>query len=416
MAARPLTRATVAAFVKGGVPAAKAQLVLWDARPIGFGLKLRASGSASWVYVFRPKGVTGAPPRTITIGSYPSLALDDARREALRHVATVAAGGDPAADLRAARAKVKSRIANALDAYAGDLDRRGVVGRTGVMSALRRGLAPMLDADLRALDQPILIARITAIATQPQRRKDGTLYTTPGSAREFRKNCHAFLAWCTATGLVKYNPLAGYRIVRRTRAELLSGAGLREGKALDDAEIAKVWGAAAGLGAFGALVRLGLLTGLRRAEMATLEWSDIGADMITIPAARSKMGRAHHVPLTGLMREILSNQPRRHGAGLVFPSRVSGGVLHGWSRLVSRLVRESGVAMRLHDTRRTLRTLMSRLGVDEAVAELCIGHVRKGLVGVYNRDLMWPARVAAFVRVSAHVEGLLGLDVAPPAP
>ena len=159
-----------------------------------------------------------------------------------------------------------------------------------------------------------------------------------------------------------------------------------------------------------ALVRLGLLTGLRRNEIATLEWSDVRDDAIVIPAKRSKMAREHHVPLTPLMRSILEAQPKRTGNPLVFPSAVTGGVINGWSKLLPRLVRLSGVDMRIHDMRRTCRTVMSRHGVDEAVAELAIGHVRRGLVGIYNRDIQWSARVDAFEKVSAHISSLRSDD------
>ncbi len=404
-----LTRAAIKAAIAAGVPEGKSQIALWDAKPVGFGLKLRASGSASWVYVYRPRGSSQTtPPRTITLGSWPSLDLDDARRGALRLVGKVAEGGDPAADLRKQRLKVRSKLSIALDSYEHELARRKVVARKAAMSILRRGFAPIINEEVADIDQPMLIARIMAIATKPKRRKDGTPYTTPGAAGEFRKHAQAFLAWCVSTGLAKYNVLAGYRIPRQTREEMLSGLNVRHGKALDDAEIAKVWAATGGLGAFGALIQLGLLTGLRRNEIATLEWSDIRDDAIVIPARRSKMGRDHFVPLTSLMREIVQAQPRRTGNPLVFPSPVSGGVMSGWSRLLPRLIRASGVTFRLHDLRKTCRSLLSMLDVDEAVAELCIGHVRRGLIGVYNLDIMRDKRRIAFEKVSAHIAHLVG--------
>ena len=153
------------------------------------------------------------------------------------------------------------------------------------------------------------------------------------------------------------------------------------------------------MGSFGGLVRLGLLSGLRRNEIAELEWSDIRDDAIVIPASRSKMGREHFVPLTSAMKTVLSAQPKTSNP-LVFPSPVSNGVMNGWSKLLPRLANASGVGFRTHDTRRTCRTLMSRLGIEEAVAELAIGHVRRGLVGIYNKDVQWPARISAFEKVS----------------
>jgi integrase len=62
--------------------------------------------------------------------------------------------------------------------------------------------------------------------------------------------------------------------------------------------------------------------------------------------------------------------------------------------LVAKLQQASGVDFRLHDLRRTARTLMSRLGVAKDIAELAIGHVRADLVARYYKDTAW-GRAAA---------------------
>src|SRR6187397_2513909 len=80
--------------------------------------------------------------------------------------------------------------------------------------------------------------------------------------------------------------------------------------ALSDDEILSVWQAADGLGSFGGLVQLALLTGMRRSELSGLSWDDIKVDRILLDARHTKTGAAHEIPLTGAMREVLSLQPR----------------------------------------------------------------------------------------------------------
>src|SRR5262249_24478463 len=94
---------------------------------------------------------------------------------------------------------------------------------------------------------------------------------------------------------------------------------------------------------------------------------------------------------------------------LLFPSPVTGDRIKGWTKLVAKLQRDSGVDFRLHDLRRTARTRMSSLGVPEDVAELAIGHVRADLIARYNFDTAWTGRTDAFERVSAHIESLVGV-------
>jgi integrase len=103
---------------------------------------------------------------------------------------------------------------------------------------------------------------------------------------------------------------------------------------------------------------------------------------------------------------VIAAQPRGLSE-LLFPSRVTGGPLKGWTKLVAQLRDLSGVKVELHDLRRTVRTCMSRLGVAKDVAELAIGHQRADPVARYNKDAAWSARVAAFEKVSAHISALL---------
>ena len=115
-----------------------------------------------------------------------------------------------------------------------------------------------------------------------------------------------------------------------------------------------------GLGSFGGLVQLALLTAMRRGELSGLRWSDIKSDRIVLEAQHTKTGAAHEVPLTELMREVLARQPRTSST-FVFPSSQTNTRISGWTKLVKRLIKSSGVDLTMHDTRRTCRTLMSRL-------------------------------------------------------
>jgi len=121
----------------------------------------------------------------------------------------------------------------------------------------------------------------------------------------------------------------------------------------------------------------------------------------------AKTGNPHEVPLTPLMRAVIAGAPVATSK-LLFPSPATGGRLAGWTRWVTNLRQASGVDFRLHDLRRTARTLMSRLDVPEDIAELAIGHVRADLIARYNKDEAWEGRRDAFERVSTHVAALIG--------
>lgn len=51
------------------------------------------------------------------------------------------------------------------------------------------------------------------------------------------------------------------------------------------------------------LVRLALITGMRRDELSGLRWDDIKDDRIVLDAQYTKTGAAHEIPLTELTRD-----------------------------------------------------------------------------------------------------------------
>jgi integrase len=270
---------------------------------------------------------------------------------------------------------------------------------------------------------PVLVEHGLAVFIELLHRRELRVGAARGAAADLRKFSRSFCEWAVEQGLAKFNPMAGLRTPSRTRHQRLRDAEER-GKALSDAELIKVWRAAQAIqdrsqrgervaGAFGGLVQLAILTGMRRGELSQLQRErhiltgehaidnrGIDTDRIHLPKAITKTVADHDIHLTELMRAVIAAQPRGKSA-LLFPSSRTGGRLKGWTKMVAVLRADSGVNFGLHDLRRTARTLMSRLGVAEDIAELAIGHQRADLVGRYNRDTAWRARAVAFEQVSA---------------
>src|SRR5262249_46667078 len=124
------------------------------------------------------------------------------------------------------------------------------------------GLHGLMGKEVSTLTRRDLVDAIDVV-------KDGR---GPGAAQDLRKFARVFLEWCVDGGLITGNPLAGWRRPARTRAGRPK-APRNNGRALADDEIRKLWRAAGdeSFGSFGALVRLALLTGLRRGELAQIE-------------------------------------------------------------------------------------------------------------------------------------------------
>ena len=394
------TTTAVERFIKSGVPMGKPHTSLRDGR--GLCLRLLPTGAASWQFVYRLRGAgRSGTQKTVTIGAWPALDLRKAAEEARRLAGEVAAGRDPRADINEARRRERAIVVAALDDYEAWIKGRQLRATGQTMSALRRGLGHLLQRDLAELDRVALIDAIERIERSGR----------PGAAREFRKHLRTFLNRQLSQGRIAIDPLAGYRMPASTKEDTLAAE--EHGKALTEAEIAALWRAASGIGGpFGGLVKMGLLTGLRRGELAAIRWDWIDRQglRITVPGRVMKNGREHVVPITNMIAKLLDETPDR-GGGLVFPSekRLGGATpMSGWSKLMTRLREVSAVeGVGLHDLRRTYRSILADLGVREEIAEAMIAHRRSGLVARYNRAELWDQRRDAAEKLEAWLSGVV---------
>jgi integrase len=156
----------------------------------------------------------------------------------------------------------------------------------------------------------------------------------------------------------------------------------RRDRILTDAEIRQLWKAAEANGQYGAIVRLLLLTAQRYKKVATLCWSDIDDrtgvwTLRTEPREKQNAGR---LKLPQIARDIIRAQPRVASSPFVFLYRANSGYTK------TEFDFRCGVTdWRLHDLRRTARSLMSRAGVSSEHAERVLGHAIPGTEGIYDR-------------------------------
>jgi integrase len=198
--------------------------------------------------------------------------------------------------------------------------------------------------------------------------------------------------------LLAENPFAGIKLEVVASRDIV----------LTDDDIRAVWEAAAGPGSFNAIIRMLILTGQRRTEVAGMTWDEIAPDLSawTIPENRAKNGRAHIVPLSPQAQAIIK---AAHGREFVFQGRA--GAFSGFSSSKIALDENSGVkGWRLHDLRRTMATGLQRLGVRLEVTEATLNHVsgsRAGIVGIYQRHEWAEEKRAALNAWGAHVEAIV---------
>ncbi|MFZ3352260.1 MAG: integrase arm-type DNA-binding domain-containing protein [Xanthobacteraceae bacterium] len=369
-----LTQKAIAALA---VPKSKREAIFFDDDIAGFGLRLRAGGSRSWVYQYK----LGTKQRRVTLGAFPAVKPEDARATAGKLHAMVRLGRDPASE----KAESRSRAAETMDAalrsflpvQKGRLKPRSYEENE---RHLLKHAKPLHGLQLAQIDRRTIAGLLTAVG------KD----SGPAARNRLRASLSGFFVWCLKQGLVDANPVFG--------TEIATEAGARE-RVLSDDELRAIWHALEG-DQYGAIVKLLLLTAQRRDEIGAVCFSEIDFDKaaVTLPPTRTKNKREHVVPLSAPALAILKAQSRRALADgaprdLVFGLR--GGPFSGWSdskaMLDARIKERAGSSIAhwtLHDMRRTAATVMAdRLGVQPHIIEALLNHIgsRSGVAGVYNR-------------------------------
>ena len=185
-------------------------------------------------------------------------------------------------------------------------------------------------------------------------------------------------------------------------------------RVLSDDELRAVWLAAErDNGLFGPFIRFVLLTATRRGEAAGLRRSELsdGGRTWIVPGARYKSGRDVLIPLSVAAQQIVAAMPLLAAGDHVF-SPTGAKPIGGFSDRKEDFDKVCGVSgWRLHDLRRTARTLLSRAGISADHAEMCLGHALGGVRGTYDRHAYETEKRNAFEALAA----LIARIVHPPA-
>ena len=186
----------------------------------------------------------------------------------------------------------------------------------------------------------------------------------------------------------------------------------KRNRALSDDELRAVWQHAGNAGAFGDLLELLLLTGQRRDKVLTMKWSDIDSDGVwTIATAEREKGNCGAIRLPPAAIEIIARQPRFVSNPYVFAGRGTGSKAFGFAKEKKAFDAACGVnGWRLHDLRRTARSLMSRAKVNTEIAEMVLGHSLGAIRETYDVHEYLEEKSHAL----AELAGLLDRIVNPP--
>jgi len=416
----------------------KDRLIFDDAQR-GLAVRVTASGGRTYLAQYTLHGHKWRVP----LGACSAVALAKAREAAAAVMGDVAKGRNPAAERKDAAAAERARRTRnrlTLRVLIEDWNRLHLAGRrpsyaAEAVRALHSAFADHLDDAAEDLDRAAVVRALDGL-TRRRKRKDGDGADKPnGAAMTGRTAAYgrAAFAWAVKRGAVRVNPFAALPIDKSIA---------KRERVLSDQEISEIWRAAGDAASpYGTIIRLLMLTGQRRGEVACMAWGELSDDLATwtLPGERTKNGQVHVVPLSApardLLKALLPNDAseakralndRRAAGALVLPGAL-GTPFAGWSKAKRGLdkaiadARAKGAATAdispaplipwsVHDLRRTVATGLQRLGVRLEVTEAVLNHIsgsRGGIAGVYQRHDWATEKRAALDSWAAHVASML---------
>jgi integrase len=347
----------------------------------GFTARCLPSGAIS--YDLRYRTATGER-RRLSLGIHGAVTADQARAIAEKRLDDLARDRDPAVERQRQRTTTVNAV---LDNYVGR-----VLGtkrsKPAQISAFDRLVRPEIGTrsiyDLRRADIARLLDSI----------EDSSGRVMADRTLDYLRGC---FNWQQSRDDNFLSPII--RSMARTTTKELA-----RDRTLTDDEIRAVWKATEH-GTFGALIRFLLLTAARRDEARMMTWQEINGSDWALPAMRNKVAAELVRPLSQAARDVLDTLPRK--SDYVFAGRH--GAINSRAKSKERLDRESGVTgWRIHDLRRTGRSLMSRAGVPSDHAELCLGHVLPGIRATYDRHSYLDEKREAFEKLAATIRTIVG--------
>jgi integrase len=374
------------------LPPDKIDHIVFDDVTAGFGVRLRKTGSRIFIAQMRINGRT----RRISIGDVGRIELETARTFAKQFFAQSVLGTDPIAARAEAKAKAAVTVGPTVELYlaAKETSLRPVSYKQAVR-CLRRYFVGLHPLPVSSVTRRDVAAAVTEIA------KDHGKVT----AARARSHLSAFFSWCLKEGIGgEANPVANTNDPAPDEQP--------RDRVLSPEEIKAVWRSLPDT-EFGKVVRLLFLTGCRRAEIGSLQWSEINFDkaLLTIPASRMKGGAEHRLPLTPEALAILKPVAPRPGNKFVFGGARNGFTAFQYSmrELRSALAVTGLVVERwtLHDIRRSVKSELSELLIEPWISERILAHVRGGVEGVYDWSRLEQPMRAALSRWAARLHAII---------
>ena len=347
--------------VDGAETPATGQAFIWDTEIKGYGLRVTSGGTKTFIVQKR----IGGKDRRVTLGRYPEITAEQARKLAMTHIGEIASGNNPIA----AKATAEVRAKTLREVIADYLDMGTVKASTAkdLQGTLGIHCAAWMNKPVTKITRDMVAKLHARIGKEPNPKTGGTKMATANKVARYLKALLNFTQEQYRTGddlpIIASNPVAilkkrMYKVQRRTGH-------------LEPHQI-KAWWQATGHLQDSArdYLRTMLLTGLRSSEAIGLLWSDVDLEGGTFTVRDTKNRTDHTLPMGAWLTGMIAARP--HHNEFVFssergrPTNRRGGI--------DKAAELSGLDIQKHDLRRTFLTVADAVDVPYYALKALVNH------------------------------------------
>ncbi len=363
---------------------------LWDSEVRGFGVRIKPSGTKSFVLKYRN---ASGQQRKITIGQYGQLTLEQARKLARKHLGVLAAGTDPYADLQPKAHMTVQELCEMYfaDAEAGKVLYRGKAKKLSTVAIdhgrIHRHIVPLLgNKRIKRLTRHEVEAFMfnvidgkTSTTVKTKLRGVARVRGGPGTAKKCVSLLGAIYSYAIRKGYAEHNPCRDVDkpadgVRNRFLTEDEYG---RLGQALTDVIEHKLYGFAP------RAIVVAALTGCRKSEVLSLVGSTIDVDGKCLRLTDTKTGPQMR-PCGAVALAICEDTIAQSDTGWVFPAQRGDGHLVNIRKPMAALCQTANVeGVTPHVLRHSFATVAHELGYSELTIAGLLGHRAGSVTGRY---------------------------------
>ena len=365
--------------------------VYLDAKTTGLQIRVTDTGAKTFSVYRRIKG--GKPER-ITLGRFPAMTIEQARKQAARINAEIEEGSNPAQVKRAHREEMT--FAELFKEYG---ERHGNKKRSWKtdQSLYANHLQSIAPHKLTKVTRE-MISRILSDLD-----KAGKAGATVNNIRALISSVFSrAIEW----GYASNNPVSGIK----TRSKV------KRDRFLQADELPRFFKALAEEPneTLRDYILLALLTGARRANLLAMRWKEISLKESVWRIPDTKNGTPQNVTLSPEAAAILKarQEAAEEGAEFVFPGIGESGHIEEPKKGVIRVMERAGIpygrdnpdGVTLHDLRRTLGSWQAKTGASLAIIGKSLNHKSQQATAIYARLDLDPVRQSVNTATAAMLE------------